>query len=528
MQSNSNTQSEFSLYMHEPFPHNGPRTNLYQEIIKDYQDRDNQTKWVEQNYKSITTDKDCNIENYITEYEKNQYILGPKECFSLGYLYTKLEKVDENVVLKNFIRLEKISEDPIVHYYISKKYYSIDMSEPYGYDYKKIEEHISLAKVDPNYSSEMSLQLHLANVYYYDKNNIDYSERLNKAISIYERYIDKYDSSQLNDIYPKLANAYFSNKNYDKAKNLSQYLTWQRSFYETDLNKALEICNKYLKSIIGNINYESLFVQHYLDLLKKANQSTNQSTNENKTFYIDYCRQFVKYLENCSNTSCLQVEVYSLIPDFSEIANIYYTQFGYQKVIGTKILEKAFENKEDKAYYYQALFTKDFKDIKTGIEYLAEKNYDDLVCKLLHLYFDLISTEEEFQFLLSIYEKYNNLNRARFFFYNSFLIGKSYFEGIGVQKDFDKAYEYLKISENDSYYNWKDLKRMMKVCEPKNYLTLELQDFIDDEKDKLSNGTYLSICNILKSLYEKEKKWSRKNEESVFDSEYDEFEEYIE
>jgi hypothetical protein len=359
-----------------------------------------------------------------------------------------------------------------------------------------------LAKLDPLYSSKICLDFLLANIYYFDQNNNYYYERLNKCIVIYERYIEKYASSQLKlNIYPKLANAYFSAKNYDKAKNLSQYLTWQMSFYETDLNKALEICNEYLESIIYNFDYKSFFVQHYLDLLKKANQVSIQ---ENKTSYIDYCRQFVKYLENFSNTTTLLVEVYSLIPDFSEIANIYYTKFGYQKVIGTKILEKAFENNEDKAYYYQALFTKDNLDIKKGIEYSTEKNNNDLVCKLLLLFSDLIYTVEDFQFLLSMNEKFS-MNKTSSFFYNSYLIGKCYFEGIEIQKDFDKAYEYLKISQNDGYYRWKDLKRMLKICEPKNYLTLQLQDFIDDEKDKLSNGSYLSICNILKSLYEKEK-----------------------
>jgi hypothetical protein len=37
MQSNLNTYPKFSLYMYyEPFIHNGPRLNLYNEIIKDY------------------------------------------------------------------------------------------------------------------------------------------------------------------------------------------------------------------------------------------------------------------------------------------------------------------------------------------------------------------------------------------------------------------------------------------------------------------------------------------------------------
>jgi hypothetical protein len=51
-------------------------------------------------------------------------------------LYTKLKRVDENDVFRNFARLENISEDPIVHYYIAKKYYTIDTIEGYN-NYKK-------------------------------------------------------------------------------------------------------------------------------------------------------------------------------------------------------------------------------------------------------------------------------------------------------------------------------------------------------------------------------------------------------
>lgn len=492
-----------------------PPCNNVEKFLQSIEDNtiDEITKWSTLDYISsyLGENETILIDTCISIYENSKNILLPTEYFSLGCLWIKKNCLLTNKkVFDNFSQIVDICDDPIVHYHMVK--YSLN--KPFQEsDLNKLREHIELAKVDEKYNSKVPLDLCQADIYCNDLTHFDFKKRLAEGISIYEKYLNSGKKKYLNRVNTGLAKALFTDEKYDKAYNLKEYLTWELSYYELDISKALQICNKYTSCT----SYS--YINQFASIIKKA-----YSLNATEKLHLDFhCRELAKTCHR-EKYNLIAIELFSLIPDYLEVAKIYYKQNNKELVL--EYIDKAIQNNDLRAWRFkiekmnerffefkQEQVLNVLKAFKEAIIDLLDNRDFESLNTLLELYsnsndiYNFVG-EEYHNVLLNVYEKLNE-NRNKVFFYTCYLIGKYHYKN----EHLDSALEFLTQSSDKGRFKWIDLGKMIRECKGKEFFASKIQSIIDVESENMSNGSYLAICNLLKELYEKEKKWDEDDED---------------
>lgn len=482
-------------------------------------------KWMLLHYIGLNLkkeEKSC-IQFLITLYERELYReknIDKKFYFVLGHLW---EKLDKNSTWFN--KIVNISSDFIVNYryVLNQKEDITSYTQKICKNYSKLNEYekcIDACLKEEKYQNNEELLLLLGHIYLKNDIHPQYSDRLDKAISFFEK-------NQLDNSTKKaLAAALFKKCDYEKAYNLKEYLTWQLSYYYENegknIKKAIENCDNCIEH--NNYLYYPFpedFLDFYFNLLEKY------YTQE---FKIECCKLAKAYRHKNYEKA---IKLYSLVPTYTEIARIYKNDMiGDWEKMTRENIEKALENNEVDVYFFKGklikegvVYNSDINEIYILINNNANKNIvnsSEVNYELLKILRSFYTDDNYHKILQEIYSLLLSGNNYDFY-YTTYLVGESFLRGYGIDKDLKQAYEYLSKArsyDNNNIYEMKNIKSMLKECCQKEYLSHKLQNLIDSQADKLCDGVYLQICNLLKELYQKETQSEESDEEESDDSDY--------